>query len=71
MTQLAVVLLAIAIAIAIAIALVVVVAILAAAAADVLARLDGAGYPSALTRAGAAFAATLMLAATLTTLFAS
>ncbi|MFB6579758.1 hypothetical protein ACFCYC_20525 [Streptomyces sp. NPDC056402] len=67
MTQLAVVLLAI----AIAIALVVVVAILAAAAAAGLARPDGAGYPSALTRAGAAFAATLMLAAALTTLFAS
>ncbi|WP_053164746.1 hypothetical protein [Streptomyces noursei] len=48
------------------IALVVVFALLAAAAAGTLARLDGATYPAALTRAATAFAAVLTLAAALT-----
>ncbi|MFF4819965.1 hypothetical protein ACFY2K_35935 [Kitasatospora sp. NPDC001309] len=47
-------------------ALVVVVALLVATAAGVLARLDGATYPSALTRGAVAFATTLTLAAALT-----
>lgn len=47
-------------------ALVVVVAVLAAAVAGKLARLDGATYPAALTRAGIAFAATLTLATAFT-----
>ncbi|MFD9335491.1 hypothetical protein ACFWBF_13960 [Streptomyces sp. NPDC060028] len=46
-------------------ALVFVFALLAAAAAGKLARLDGAGYPAALTRAAAAFASVLTLAAVL------
>lgn len=45
-------------------ALVVVYALLAAAAAGTLARLDGATYPTALMRAGTAFAAVLTLATT-------
>ncbi|MFF0738972.1 hypothetical protein ACFYVL_01110 [Streptomyces sp. NPDC004111] len=48
-----------------ALALVLVVAVLAAAGAAKLARLDGAGYPAALTRAAVAFTATLTLAAVL------
>ncbi|MYS85217.1 hypothetical protein GTZ85_34645 [Streptomyces sp. SID5474] len=44
-------------------ALVVALALLAAAAAGVLARIDGATYPAALSRAGATFAAGLTLAA--------
>ncbi|MFE2729358.1 hypothetical protein [Kitasatospora sp. NPDC059327] len=44
-------------------ALVVVAALIAAAAAGKLARLDGASYPAALTRAATAFAAVLTLAA--------
>ncbi|GAA2459523.1 hypothetical protein [Streptomyces macrosporus] len=47
-------------------ALVVVVALLAAAGAGTLARLDGATYPAALTRAATAFATTLTLAAAAT-----
>ncbi|WP_405633142.1 hypothetical protein OG933_43910 [Streptomyces sp. NBC_00016] len=44
-------------------ALVLVVALLAAAGAGKIARLDGATYPAALTRAATAFAAVLTLAA--------
>ncbi|MFD5858743.1 hypothetical protein [Streptomyces chartreusis] len=44
-------------------ALVLVVALLAAAGAGKLARLDGATYPAALTRAATAFAAVVTLAA--------
>lgn len=44
-------------------ALVIVIALLAAFGAGKLARLDGATYPAALTRAAAAFAATVTLAA--------
>ncbi|OKH99044.1 hypothetical protein A6A06_25975 [Streptomyces sp. CB02923] len=47
-------------------ALVVVVAVLAAAVAGKPARLDGATYPAALTRAGIVFAATLTLATAFT-----
>ncbi|WP_329174926.1 hypothetical protein OG754_19200 [Streptomyces decoyicus] len=47
-------------------ALVVVLALLAAAAAGKLARLDGATYPTAISRAAITFAAVLTLAATLT-----
>ncbi|MGW6455195.1 hypothetical protein ACWF94_04585 [Streptomyces sp. NPDC055078] len=46
--------------------LVVVLALLAAAGAGKLARMDGATYPVAVTRAAVAFAATLTLAAALT-----
>ncbi|MFF5161455.1 hypothetical protein ACFY3N_35700 [Streptomyces sp. NPDC000348] len=45
-------------------ALVVVVAVLAAAGAGKLARLDGATYPTALTRAATAFTTVLTLAVT-------
>ncbi|MER7109463.1 hypothetical protein [Streptomyces sp. NPDC000229] len=44
-------------------ALVIVIALLAAAGAAKLARLDGATYPAALTRAATAFAAVITLAA--------
>ncbi|KAB1140900.1 hypothetical protein F7R91_34210 [Streptomyces luteolifulvus] len=44
-------------------ALVIVIALLAAAGAGKLARLDGATYPAALTRATTAFAAVITLAA--------
>lgn len=47
-------------------ALVTVIALLAAAGAGKLARMDGATYPTALTRAAAAFAAVITLAATVT-----
>lgn len=47
-------------------ALVVVVAVLAAAGAGKLARLDGATYPTALTRAATAFATVLTLATAVT-----
>ncbi|MGW0188196.1 hypothetical protein ACWDV7_20825 [Streptomyces sp. NPDC003362] len=47
-------------------ALVLVVALLAAAGAGKLARMDGATYPAALTRAATAFAAVLTLAAAVT-----
>ncbi|MEU9411707.1 hypothetical protein AB0E08_39260 [Streptomyces sp. NPDC048281] len=43
-------------------ALVIVVALLAAAAAGKLARMDGATYPTALTRAATTFAAVITLA---------
>ncbi|MET7440253.1 hypothetical protein ACWERY_29780 [Streptomyces sp. NPDC004082] len=46
------------------IALVFVIALLAAAGAGKLARMDGASYPAALTRAAVTFAAVLTLAAT-------
>ncbi|MFD0210657.1 hypothetical protein ACFVH9_16365 [Streptomyces hirsutus] len=47
-------------------ALVLVIAVLAAAGAGKLARLDGATYPAALTRAATAFAAVLTLATAVT-----
>ncbi|MEV4613054.1 hypothetical protein AB0K43_10680 [Kitasatospora sp. NPDC049258] len=47
-------------------ALVLVLALLAATAAGTLARLDGAGYPAALTRAAATFAAVVTLATAVT-----
>ncbi|WP_432124314.1 hypothetical protein [Streptomyces sp. C10-9-1] len=50
-------------------ALVIVVALLAAAGAGKLARLDGATYPTALTRAATTFTAVLTLATTATTTF--
>ncbi|MFF1779785.1 hypothetical protein [Streptomyces virginiae] len=49
------------------IALVLICAILTAVAAGVLARLDGATFPSALSRAAVTFAAVLTLAAAITT----
>ncbi|MDV9170073.1 hypothetical protein R6V09_07960 [Streptomyces sp. W16] len=48
-------------------ALVIVVAALAAAGAAALARLDGAGYPTALKQATVAFAAVITLATAVTT----
>lgn len=48
------------------IALVLVIALLAAAGAGKLARLDGATYPAALTRAAATFATVLTLTAAVT-----
>ncbi|MFJ9729651.1 hypothetical protein ACIRP3_43750 [Streptomyces sp. NPDC101209] len=45
---------------------VIVVALLTAAGAGKLARMDGATYPAALTRAAITFAAVLTLAATVT-----
>ncbi|MFJ8697455.1 hypothetical protein [Streptomyces roseolilacinus] len=48
------------------IALVLVIALLAAAGAGKLARLDGATYPAALTRAAVTFAAVLTLTAAVT-----
>ncbi|MEU2747404.1 hypothetical protein ABZ613_14130 [Streptomyces collinus] len=47
-----------------AIALVIVMAVLAALGAGKLARLDGASYPTALTRAAVTFAAVITLACT-------
>ncbi|MFI7179714.1 hypothetical protein [Streptomyces spororaveus] len=44
-------------------ALVIVIALLAATGAGKLARMDGATYPTALTRAATAFAAVITLAA--------
>ncbi|MFK4122900.1 hypothetical protein [Streptomyces longwoodensis] len=52
-------------------ALVIVVALLAAAGAGKLARMDGATYPTALTRAVAAFTGVLALAATVTAALAA
>ncbi|MFD4116913.1 hypothetical protein ACFWSJ_26120 [Streptomyces niveus] len=52
-------------------ALVIVVALLAAAGTGKLARMDGATYPTALTRAVAAFAAVITLAATTTAALAT
>lgn len=51
------------------IALTLIIALIAGAAAGKLARLDGATYPTALTRATITFAAVLTLAATITALF--
>ncbi|MFF4542232.1 hypothetical protein [Streptomyces aureus] len=48
------------------IAVVAVVALLVAVGAGMLARIDGATWPSALTRAAGAFTAVLILAATVT-----
>ncbi|MGW8378449.1 hypothetical protein [Streptomyces sp. ODS28] len=53
------------------IALVFVVALLAAVGAGKLARLDGATYPAALTRAATAFTAVVTLAATVTAALAA
>lgn len=47
-------------------ALVIVVALLAAVGAGKLARMDGATYPTALSRAAGAFAAVITLAAAVT-----
>ncbi|MFF7095757.1 hypothetical protein ACFY9A_25665 [Streptomyces rubradiris] len=52
-------------------ALVIVVGLLAAAGAGKLARMDGATYPAALTRAAVTFAAVLTLATTMTGTFAT
>jgi hypothetical protein len=49
-------------------ALVIVVALLAAVGAGKLARMDGATYPAALTRAAVTFAAVITLATTFATL---
>ncbi|MFE0176887.1 hypothetical protein ACFWZ2_31745 [Streptomyces sp. NPDC059002] len=55
--------------IVLATALIVVIATLVAAGAGYLARRDQSTYPAAVMRAAAAFAATLTLAAVLTTAF--
>ncbi|MGV9790810.1 hypothetical protein [Streptomyces sp. NPDC003435] len=47
-------------------ALILIIALLTAVGAGKLARLDGASYPAALTRAAVAFAGTLTLAAAIT-----
>ena len=52
-------------------ALVIIVALLAAAGAGKLARMDGATYPAALTRAATAFAAVITLAASVTAALAA
>jgi hypothetical protein len=52
-------------------ALVFVIALLGAAGAGKLARMDGATYPAALTRAAVTFAAVLTLAATVASAFAT
>ncbi|MET8955503.1 hypothetical protein [Streptomyces sp. NPDC004533] len=52
-------------------ALVIVVALQAAAGAGKLARMDGATYPTALTRAAVTFAAVITLAATVASAFAT
>lgn len=52
-------------------AIVLVVALLAAADAGKLARMDGATYPAALTRAAAAFATVITLAAAVTAAIAA
>ncbi|MFF5505120.1 hypothetical protein [Streptomyces roseolus] len=54
-----------------AIALVLVVALFAAAAAGKLARMDGATYPTALTRAATAFVAVITLATGVTAAIAT
>ncbi|MGW0703034.1 hypothetical protein ACWD0A_27710 [Streptomyces sp. NPDC002867] len=51
--------------------LVIVVALLAAVGAGKLARMDGATYPAALTRAAVTFAAVVTLAATVAGTFAT
>ncbi|MFH8698955.1 hypothetical protein [Streptomyces chartreusis] len=48
------------------VALVIVIAVLAAAGTAKLARMDGASYPTALTRAATAFAAVITLASAVT-----
>lgn len=53
------------------ITLVIVVALLAAAGTGKLARMDGATYPAALTRAATAFAAVITLAASVTAALAA
>ncbi|MFG2318957.1 hypothetical protein [Streptomyces tendae] len=50
----------------IATAMILILALLTAVGAGKLARLDGASYPAALTRAAVAFAGTLTLAAAIT-----
>ncbi|WP_079072803.1 hypothetical protein [Streptomyces canus] len=52
-------------------ALIVVVALLTGTAAGKLARMDGATYPTALTRAATAFAAVITLAAAVTVAIAT
>ncbi|QJS98935.1 hypothetical protein G9272_44830 [Streptomyces asoensis] len=52
-------------------ALVIVVALLTAAGAGKLAHMDGATYPTALTRAAVAFAAVITLATTAASVFAT
>ncbi|MET9556379.1 MULTISPECIES: hypothetical protein [unclassified Streptomyces] len=52
-------------------AVVIVVALLTAACTGKLARMDGATYPAALTRAATAFAAVITLAATVTAALAA
>ncbi|MFB8033837.1 hypothetical protein ACFC5Z_12910 [Streptomyces sp. NPDC056004] len=52
-------------------ALVIVVALLAAVGTGKLARMDGATYPAALTRAATAFAAVITLAASVTAALAA
>lgn len=52
-------------------ALVIVIALLAAAGAGKLARMDGATYPAALTRAATTFATVLTLAIAATAAFSS
>ncbi|CUW33342.1 hypothetical protein [Streptomyces reticuli] len=52
-------------------ALVIVVALMAAAGAGKLARMDGATYPAALTRAAVTFAGVVTLAATVAAAFAA
>ncbi|MEV6404086.1 hypothetical protein AB0M58_14220 [Streptomyces bobili] len=52
-------------------ALVIVVGLLVAAGAGKLARMDGATYPAALTRAATAFAAVITLAAAVTAAIAA
>ncbi|MFJ3213124.1 hypothetical protein [Streptomyces flaveolus] len=52
-------------------ALAIIVAVLVAAGAAKLARMDGASYPTALTRAAVAFTATLTLAAAVATVLAA
>jgi hypothetical protein len=52
-------------------ALAIIVAVLVAAGAAKLARMDGASYPTALTRAAVAFTATLTLVAAVATVLAA
>ncbi|MFD5633594.1 hypothetical protein ACFWJM_05540 [Streptomyces sp. NPDC127077] len=52
-------------------ALVMTLALLAATAAGILARIDGATYPAAFTRAATAFATTLTLASAITAALAT
>ncbi|MEU5002633.1 hypothetical protein [Streptomyces sp. NPDC021622] len=52
-------------------ALVIVIALLTAAGTGKLARMDGATYPAALTRAATAFAAVITIATAVTAAFAA